>query len=174
MGGFGLPNQRGKMAKDWGLVKESGADNYDQRDELHGIIHQESFDFLTAVNKGTIEIFKDEWTDNVRRNRKLWKRHRKLKDSLGIGKNKCVIGIGAGPSFHKNKDVLKHVVNNDGIRPWEDRDFITISANHQYKPLLEMGVIPDFVLLVDASGKDSVYDQLYAGTSRLQVRTPFS
>jgi len=142
------------------FAEEIDTSNYDNRQDLQGVIKRESYDFVTNVNKFTIEIFKEEWIDNVRRNKKLWKRHRKLKDSIGIGKNKCVIGVGAGPSFHKNKDVLKRVVNEDGRRSWEDRDFITIAANHQYKPLLEMGIIPDFVLLVDASGKDSVYDQL--------------
>ena len=132
---------------------------YTTRPELNGIIKKESYDFVTAVNKHTMNSFKKEWTNNVKNNKKLWRKHRKLNDCLGIGKNKCVIGVGAGPSFHKNKDVLKQVVNADGVKPWEERDFITIAANHQYKPLLEMGIIPDFVLLVDA-GNDAVYDQL--------------
>ena len=55
--------------------------------------------------------------------------------------------------------MLKDVVDRDCARMWKDRDFVTIASNHQYKPLIEMGIFPDFVLLVDA-GNDAVYDQL--------------
>ena len=81
-----------------------------------------------------------------------------MRDLKGLGRNKAVIGIGAGQSFHKNKNVLKSYVVPDGIKPWHNREFITIASNHQFKPLLDMGIVPDFVLLVDAS--DVVMDQL--------------
>lgn len=133
-------------------------DNYKIRDELHDVISQRNFDFLGEVNKMTVGNLGEEWSENVRKNKQSWRKHHRLRSLLGLGKNKAVIGIGAGPSFHKNKDVLKHYITLDGVKSWEDREFITIAANHQFKPLLEMGIIPDFVLLVDAS--DVVMDQL--------------
>jgi len=142
-----------------GIKKDRDPNDYEGRKELHGIIHKDHFDFVKHINESTTRHLGKGWGENVIKNKKLWRRHQKLNDCRGIGKNKCVIGIGAGPSFHKNKDVLKDIVNRDGIKPWADRDFITIASNHQYKPLLEMGIIPDFVLLVDA-GNDAVYDQL--------------
>ncbi len=132
--------------------------NYDDMKELHGVVSKENYDYITTVNKQTLGMLGETWTNNVKTNKKYWRKHLKLRSLLGIGKNKAVIGIGAGSSFHKNKDVLKEYVNKDGTKDWHDREFITIASNHQFKPLLEMGVIPDFVLLVDAS--EVVMEQL--------------
>jgi len=142
-----------------GNKPEVNPSDYDHRPELHGVIHKDNFDLVNVINKVTVGKFDEEWGENVRKNKKIWRRNPKLRSLKGMGQNKCVIGIGAGPSFKKNCEVLKRTVYDDGIRSWEDRDFITIAANHQFKPLLEMGIIPDFVLLVDA-GNDAVYDQL--------------
>ena len=136
----------------------SDAEIYEKRTELHGVISKDNFDFIKTVNEMTVGHLGDEWTKNVIKNKRAWRKHQRLRSLLGIGRNKAVIGIGAGQSFNKNKDVLKRFVNSDGVKPWPERDFITIAANHQFKPLLEMGVIPDFVLLVDCS--DVVMDQL--------------
>jgi len=132
--------------------------DYDEYTSIHGVISKNSYDFVERINAQTIDHLMDEWISNVKTNRKFWRRHQKLRGLLGLGLNKAVIGIGAGPSFNKNKDVLTRFVGKDGIKSWEERDFITIAANHQFKPLLDMGIIPDFVLLVDAS--DVVLDQL--------------
>jgi len=137
---------------------EDAASKYDERPELHGIVSRENFEFINLVNENTGNLLGDEWTANIKANKKHWRKHSPLISCKGLGKNKCVIGIGASPSFHKNKDVLKFYVNNDGVRDWEERDFITIAANHQYKPLLEMGIRPDFILLVD--GSEVVMEQL--------------
>lgn len=131
---------------------------YANRPELAGIINEKSYDYISIVNKNTGDLLGDEWAANVRHNKKYWRKHVPVTGCKGIAKNKCIIGIGASPSFHKNKDVLKYYVNRDGVRPWEDRDFITIAANHQFKPLLEMGIIPDFVICVDSA--NTLYDQL--------------
>ena len=137
---------------------EDKTEDYDKRTELHGIISRENFNLVRSVNKMTIGHLGKVWTNNIKKNKKYWRRHQKVRDLTGLGRNKAVIGIGAGPSFHKNKDVLKNYVVPDGIKSWPDREFITIVSNHQFKPLLDMGIIPDFVLLVDAS--DVVMDQL--------------
>lgn len=150
------------MSKYTDLLKEGEkkdpSEDYDARPELQGVISQESFEFINAINEQTGNLLGEEWASNVKTNKRWWRKHSSLLSCKGLGKNKCVIGIGASPGFHNNKDVLKQYVNNDGVQPWEYRDFITIAANHQYKPLLEFGIIPDFVLLVDAS--DVVMDQL--------------
>jgi hypothetical protein len=139
-------------------MAKTNAEKYDERPELHGVISQKNFEFVQTVNATTAGVLGETWDNNVKSNKKYWRKHQKLRDLVGIGKNKAVIGIGAGQSFHKNKDVLKSYVNRDGIKSWEDRDFITIASNHQFKPLLEMGIIPDFVLVVDAS--DVIMDQI--------------
>jgi hypothetical protein len=134
---------------------------YEKETELHGIIHKQNWNFITNVNAMTRSHFDIEWVENLKENvkSKLWKKHKSLVDDcIGLGKNKAVIGVGSGASFNINKDILRHYLNRDGIREWENRAYITIAANHQFKPLLEMGIIPDFVLLVDAS--DVVFDQL--------------
>jgi len=143
--------------------------NYEERKDLHGVISKKNFEFLNTVNASTVDFLGETWVKNVKANKKYWRKHQKLRSLLGIGKNKAVIGIGAGPSFHKNKDVLKRFVNEDGIKPWPDRDFITIASNHQFKPLLEMGIIPDFVLLVDAS--DVVMEQLTKDIPKMAQHT---
>ena len=74
-----------------------------------------------------------------------------------MGFNKALIGVGAGQSFNKNKDILKKLTDWDGIKSWQDRNFVIMAANHQFKPLLKMGIIPVFVVVADAS--DVVMEQ---------------
>jgi len=134
------------------------APDYESMPALKGIIPKNWYEAQGHVNKNTVNFFADQWIDNAEKNKPLWKKHTALRNLIDLAKNKCVVGIGGGPSFSKNKEVLKETLNHDGIKEWEDRDFITIASNHMYKPLLEMGIIPDFVLLVDAA--DTVYGQL--------------
>ncbi len=132
--------------------------SWDSQSHLHGLVHEHDYNTITAINKNTVILLGDEWENNIKENLDLWKKHIALNKALGLGKNKCTIGVGSGQSLNKNIDVLKHYINKDGVKPWDDRDFLVIAANHQLKPLLEINVIPDFVLLVDAS--DVVYEQL--------------
>lgn len=129
--------------------------------EFDGVINPQSWEHIGFSDENTVGALKKLWGDNIKANVKngLYKKHGMMnKDCNGIGKNKAVIGVGAGQCFNKNKDVLKRVSDVDGVRDWKDRDFIIIASNHQYKPLLDMGIIPDFVILADAS--DVVMDQL--------------
>jgi hypothetical protein len=126
-----------------------------------GVISQKAWEHIGNANLKTTDWLKQVWGGNIKKNIKsgLWKRHGSLRDGcLGIAKNKALIGVGAGQSFNKNKDVLQTIVNADGIKDWEDRDFVIAASNHMYKPLLKMGIIPDFVSLVD--GSDVVMNQL--------------
>lgn len=134
---------------------------YNDTPEFKGVIHKDNWDFIAKVNVMTQHNYDETWTDNLRANVKngLLKKHPFLvEDCLGLGKNKAVIGVGSGASFNKNRNDLAWFLSRDGTKEWPYRNYITICANHQFKPLLNMGIIPDFVLLVDAS--DVVYDQL--------------
>ena len=134
---------------------------YEDSSHLHGIIHKNNWDFISRVNVMTQATYDDLWVENLKANvkNKLHRKHKFLADDcIGLGKNKAVVGIGSGPSFNKNCWDLQYFLNRDGVRNWEARNYITICSNHQFKPLLNMGIIPDFVLLVD--GSDVVYDQL--------------
>lgn len=134
---------------------------WDASPEIHGIIHKTNWDFITAVNTMTQRYLDQTWVDNLRANvkSKLLRNCKFLvEDCVGLGKNKAIVGVGSGPSFNKNCWDLQYFLNRDGIRNWDERRYITICSNHQFKPLLKMGIIPDFVLLVDAS--EVVMDQL--------------
>jgi len=129
--------------------------------EVGKAILKDSWDFIGHSNKGTVQTLNPLWMKNIGQNvkNKLWRKCGSVrKDCIGLGKNKAVIGIGAGQSFNKNKHILKNIMALDARKDWEARDFIVIASNHQFKPLLEMGIIPDFVILVD--GSDVVYNQL--------------
>jgi len=153
------------MARKKKKKKEPKKIKYDEILEKHpefeGVINKESWNYIGVSDENTVGALKKLWGDNMKANVKngLYKKHGMInRDCNGIGKNKAVIAVGAGQSFNLNKDVLKRVSDVDGIRDWNNRDFIIIASNHQYKPLLDMGIIPDFVLLADAS--DVVMDQL--------------
>lgn len=133
---------------------------YETLSALHGIINEESHKFMNSSNKSTLNELGKLWTNNMTKNHEngMWKKHGSFQASCsGLAVNKAVITVGAGRSFNRNKGVLKYIHDHDG-RTWEEKNFVIIASNHQYKPLLEMGIIPDFVMLVDASGV--VYRQL--------------
>ena len=140
-------------------VRQKSAPDYDSQTGLHGIISKNNYNFVSQIAKQTIGHLGEVWLENMYENMHLWNEHGCIQDLLRLGKNKATIGVGAGPSFNINKDQFKQVAEVDGIQEWEERDFIIIASNHQFKPLLKMGIIPDFVLLVDA-GTKGVYEQL--------------
>ena len=129
--------------------------------EFEGIITPKSWDFIGHSDKGTIEYLRKDWLENLEQNikNKRLRRHGGLdKDCMDLGFNKAIVGIGAGASLNKNKHVLKWIHDIDGVKHYNDRDFIFVASNHMLKPLLNEGIIPDFVMLADAS--DVVMDQL--------------
>ena len=135
--------------------------SYDETTPLHGVISRQSHNFINMTNTHTIDGLQKEWcaqqTENVKSG--LWKKHGPLiADCVGLFHNKAVIGVGGGQSFNKNKHVLKSIAERDGLRDWNDRAFVICASNHQFRPLLKMGIVPDFVFLVDAS--DVTYRQL--------------
>ena len=147
------------------MTEEEEFWDYDKVIELYpnlkGIIDADSWNHIAFSNKNTGDHFEELWRKNTRINieKGMWRRHGSLrKDCIGIGNNKAVIGVGAGKSFDKNKEFLKQLADVDGRKDWEQRDFIIVASNHQFKPLIKMGIIPDFVMLADAS--DDVIPQL--------------
>jgi len=145
--------------------KELNKKDYDlmlkDHPEFKHVISRKNWEFIGHSDKGTVGYLWDLWAGNIKKNisNKLWKRHGALAhDCIELGMNKAVIGVGAGASFNKNKDVLKKLTDWDGMKSWNDRNFIVIASNHQFKPMLNMGIIPDFVVVAD--GSDVVLDQL--------------
>jgi len=129
--------------------------------EFEHVISRKNWEFIGHSDNGTVNYLWKLWAKNIRKNvsGKLWRRHGGLAgDCIGLGLNKAIIGVGAGPSFNKNKDVLKKLIEWDGVKSWNDRNFIVVASNHQFKPMLSMGIIPDFVVVAD--GSDVVMEQL--------------
>ena len=81
--------------------------DYEQLKYLHGKIPEESYKYITNVSESTIAVLGEQWLENLKANKRYWRKQQKLVDAIGLGKDKCVIGIGSGPSFNKNKDILK-------------------------------------------------------------------
>jgi len=129
--------------------------------EFKHVISRKNWEFIGHSDKGTVGYLWDLWAANIKKNisNKLWKRQGSLAgDCIELGLNKAVIGVGAGTSFNKNKEVLKRLTDWDGVKSWNDRNFIIVASNHQFKPMLDMDIIPDFVILAD--GSDVVMEQL--------------
>jgi hypothetical protein len=129
--------------------------------QFEGIISRKNWEFVGHSDKRTVKFLRPLWKANIEKNFKkgLWDKHGPVqKDCMGLGKNKAVIAVGAGNSFNRNKNVLKRIADIDGVKDFKERDFIIIASNHMFKPLLNMGIIPDFTILADAS--DVVYNQL--------------
>ncbi|MDY6834979.1 MAG: 6-hydroxymethylpterin diphosphokinase MptE-like protein [Chloroflexota bacterium] len=126
--------------------------------EFEGVIHRQSWDYIGISDKGTVDYLQQSWIDNVRANISLWEKCGDLTEFSGFGKNKAIICIGAGPSLAKNQQDLHRLFISDCLNSWRDRNFLLIASNHQYKPLLKQGIIPDFVILAD--GSDVVMDHL--------------
>lgn len=127
--------------------------------EFAGVISKKNWEHIGHSDKATVGWLAKTWEENARKNLKLWKKHGPLRrDCFGLGRNKAVVVIGAGASLKKNIHVLKRIVEEDGCKDWKERDFVFVASNHMYKPLLNDGIIPDFVILAD--GSDVVSDQL--------------
>jgi hypothetical protein len=147
--------------KDKAAKKKTWKELLEENPEFEGVINEKSWDFIGSSDKKTVYFLGKMWRDNLRANvkNKLWKKHGGLADDcVGIGRGKATVCVGAGQSLNKNIHVLHELHDFDGRKDWKDRNFIIVASNHQYKPLLKMGIIPDFLVLTDAS--DVVMDQL--------------
>jgi hypothetical protein len=123
------------------------------------IVSQEIADTVFSCNESTVGALAPVWRENAKKNMELFRKHGSLVDSFhGFGTNRAVIGVGAGPSFNKNKRMLKHIFDCNIQFGLKDQPFIIVASNKQFRPLVEMGIYPHFVMLVDA-GK-ALYPQL--------------
>lgn len=116
---------------------------------------------MDNCNKITDKYLSEMWHNNIRANINsgLFKEHGTLRESCqGSGFNKALIAIGAGPSYNKNKDVLKDLSDLNLQYNLDEQPFIFVASNHQFKTCVNDGIYPHFVILID--GSDAVYDQL--------------
>ncbi len=120
-------------------------------ENMDKVISKTIWDFIEKSDDFTTNYFKNMWRRNIRRNlKKHFDKQGPVSDLKYFGENKAVIGIGAGPSINKNIDVLKALSLEDGTRPLHEQDFVFITSNHQFKPCLQKGIIPHFVIISDA------------------------
>ena len=127
---------------------------------LREIIPKAYWDFALGTGDYTGDTLSEQWLSNLKKNvRKLYPKHGSVPELIGgVAKNKAVIAVGAGPSFNINKNDLYEIYRQNVQFRLSEQPFIIISTNHQYKPLLEMGVFPHFVFLIE--GGEHVFDQL--------------
>lgn len=119
----------------------------------------EIIETVFGCNTTTVQSLGGVWKANTRKNITLYKKHGSLYEHFrGFGVNKAVIGVGAGPSFNKNKATLKAVYDYNLLFPLHEQPFIIVASNKMFKPLLAEGIYPHFVMLIDAG--DALYPQL--------------
>jgi hypothetical protein len=119
------------------------------------------WDGIHKVNEKSYNALTPMWQENIRANLSAdcFKNQMGANELTGLGTDKAVIAVGAGPSLKNNIDVLKEISDICIESPNLDmQPFIIIASNHMYKPLLEKDIHPHFVMLVD--GGDATYDQL--------------
>jgi len=92
------------------------------------------------ANKSTLNKFEDDWYRNSIKNLRYLNATRTLFPYKNTCTGKPAIIVSAGPSLDKNIGLLK-----------ENRDAVVISGGRTLKPLLNIGVDPDFLTIMDAS-----------------------
>lgn len=126
--------------------------------ELAGVISERIFDDFDEHCTFGDKLLEIEWAKNDEPNLPLLKKHGSIHHLRGLGKNKAVIAVGAGPSFNNNKRYFYEIAKANQMLPLELQPFIIVASNHMFKPLLKQGVIPHFVCLIDPD--DRIYPQL--------------
>ena len=130
-----------------------------ESDLVTKIISPEMGEAVFSSNEVTVKSQGATWRENARRNMPLYQKHGSLFSAFnGFGINKAVIAIGAGPSFNRNKEVLKQIYDINLKFPLAQQPFMFIASNKQFKPLLNMGIFPHATILIDAG--DALYPQL--------------
>lgn len=123
------------------------------------------FDFMQNSNDRTMAALSKVWEKNARINlKKYFRRHGLLIDNCrGFGLQKSTVMIGAGPSLKHNWQYLKKLVDWNWKFPFAQQPFLFVTCNHQFKKCVEENIIPHFVMLVDASDSNAIYNQLCDG-----------
>ena len=127
---------------------------------LEQVISKGMWDYMSGSDKFTSNVMRTVWSRNVKKNlKKLYPKHGSLTESFfSFCRDKVLIGVGAGPSLKNNIDHLKELFYYNLKFSLDEQPFIIAASNHQYKPLLKMGIAPHFVFLTD--GGDHIHDQL--------------
>jgi len=143
----------------------------EQNPDLAQVVPESFWKYAVGCGEHTERTLGGEWYRNLKKNlRHLYPKYRSIPEMLGgIGKNKAVIGVGAGPSFNLNKKDLEFIYRQNVHFLLADQPFIIIATNHQYKPLLNMGIFPHFVCLIESG--EHVYDQLCTDIPKLGDRS---
>jgi hypothetical protein len=130
-----------------------------ESDLVKEIISPEMAAAVFASSEGTVKNLIPLWKENTRKNLGLYKKHGSLRSAFhGFCSNKAIIAVGAGPSFNKNKEVLKEIYKINLQYPLDKQPFFIVSSNKQLKPLLDLGIFPHATILIDAG--DALYPQL--------------
>lgn len=104
-----------------------------------------------TLNINTINKFKKESTFNVINSLMEINNSYTFKDWEGIYQGATALVVSSGPSLDKNiNDLLKYKDKLDNC--------VIIAGNRTVKPLIENGIIPDFVCAIDP--QEVVYDML--------------
>ncbi|KQC04399.1 MAG: hypothetical protein APR53_03375 [Methanoculleus sp. SDB] len=108
--------------------------------EKKGYLPSIEDEFISSITDGTIEAFLELWFDNIRNNFDIIRKSESVKN---IPKHPDIpaIVVGAGPSV-KEKNHMKLI---------RESDFggIIIAVDRMLVPLLEEGIVPDFVINAD-------------------------
>uniref|UniRef100_A0A6M3J096 6-hydroxymethylpterin diphosphokinase MptE-like domain-containing protein n=1 Tax=viral metagenome TaxID=1070528 RepID=A0A6M3J096_9ZZZZ len=119
------------------------------------------YEFLSNCNTKTEDALLETWRRHLKENLGLLEKHGLVNDGCkGFGHNKATIAIGAGPSLHRHTKKIMELCQWNARFEIKHQPFIFMCSNHQFKPYLDEGIIPHFVILVDASESDAVYEQL--------------
>ena len=123
----------------------------DQCSAVSKIITAEMAEAVFQCNDYTVKNLSPVWAGNLRKNMALFHKHGSFVDQFGaFGHGKAIICVGAGPSFNKNKHVLKQIFDLNCQLPLHAQPFVIVATNKQLKPMLDEGIYPHFTLLIDA------------------------
>jgi hypothetical protein len=124
----------------------------DYEKEINSLIPEVFLNYMTECGDHTADKLGGLWEKNAKKNiDKFLNKHGTVGvEFRGFAENKAVIIVGAGPSFKKNKDVLKKLYEFNVGFDIEEQPFVIIASNHMLKPLLDMGIFPHFTIVLDS------------------------
>jgi hypothetical protein len=133
------------------LNKDFGYEKYINSPLLQSVFPESLYNYMGLSGEKTGEIKGDMWKKNTDRNYdRLFKDCGAVGEQLlGLAKNKAVIMVGGGPSFNKNKKLLKTVYDFNITFPLDQQPFVIMASNHMLKPLLKMGIFPHLTVILD-------------------------
>ena len=114
---------------------------------------ENGYNYLVNNSKFTGDELNETWDRNTKENLDtLYDMCGSIGDGiLGLGLNKCTIGIGSGPSYHINKNVLREAYRVNANHRLDDQPFVFIATNHQFPQCIKDGIHPHFVMAIDAT-----------------------